>query len=72
MIVRHVMSSEARDLPSHVVAALLQFHHSLAAVASLPALLLRHRYQTIGLLILWTLSSCMKLAVAKHTYFGLT
>jgi hypothetical protein len=58
------------DLPSHVVTAFLQLHHSLATVASLPPLLFRHLDQTVGLLILWTLPSTVKLAVAEYAHFS--
>ena len=58
------------DLPSHVVTSLLQLHHSLATVTSLPPLFFRHLNQPVGLFILWTLSSTVELAVAEYAHFG--
>ena len=58
------------SLPSHVVAALLQFHYSPAVVASLPALVFCHLHKTVRLLVFGALSPCVKLAVAKHAHFG--
>lgn len=54
----------------HVVAALLQFHYSLAIIASLPAFFFGHLHQTIRLLILWTLALGVEPFVAKYAYFS--
>lgn len=56
---------------SHVVAAFLKLNHSLAAVASLPALVFCHLDQTIRLLILGALLPSVELAVAQDAYLGL-
>jgi hypothetical protein len=58
-------------LPSHMIAALLQLNHGLAAVAPLPPLLLRHLHESVRLLILWTFPLGVELTIAKHTYFRL-
>jgi hypothetical protein len=61
----------AGDLPCHVVTSFLQFNHSLAAVASLPTLFLRHLDHAVGLLVLWTLAPTVKLAIAEYANFGI-
>lgn len=63
-------TNTASGLPSHVVAPFLELNHSLAIIASLPTLLLRHLYQTLGPFVLWTFSSCVKLTVAQNTDLG--
>lgn len=53
-----------------MVTSFLQLNHSLAVVASLPALLLGHLHHTSGVVVLWTFPSCVVLAVTTNTYFG--
>jgi hypothetical protein len=60
-----------RHLPGHMVTALLQLYHGLAAVAPLPALLLRHLHDSVGLFILWTFPFGVEFTVAKYTDFCL-
>jgi hypothetical protein len=59
-------------LPGHVIAALLQLHHSPTAVASLPALVLCQLHEAIGLLIPRAFPSRVEFAVAEHAHFGIT
>jgi hypothetical protein len=61
-----------RNVPSHMVAALLQFNHSLTSMASLPTQLLRLLQKLICLLIPRTISRSMPLAVAFIANFGMT
>jgi len=58
------MQSDMSHLPGHVIAALLQLDHSLAAVASLPTLFLGHFDDAVGLLILWTFPLRVEFTVA--------
>jgi hypothetical protein len=59
-------SNDVLDLPGHVIATFLQLHYSLAAVASLPTLLLGHLNQTVSLLVLWAFSLSVEFAVAQY------
>lgn len=61
------MSIGAYNLPSHVVAALLQLDHCSAVITPLPACLLCHFEELIGLLILGTIFTSVPLAIAKTT-----
>jgi hypothetical protein len=54
-----------------MVTALLQLYYGLAAVAPLPALLLRHLHDSVGLFVLWTFSLGVEFTVAKYTDFCL-
>lgn len=56
---------------SHVVAAFIELNHGLAAVASLPALLLCHLYKTVRLVVFGTFPPSVELGVAQHTHPGL-
>lgn len=58
------------NLPSHVIAALFEFHYSLAAVASLPALLFGHLDDSVGLLVLGAFALGVELAVAQYADLG--
>ena len=60
----------ALNLPSHVIAALFEFNYSLAAVASLPALLFGHLDDTVGLLVLGAFALGVEFTIAKHTDLG--
>lgn len=55
---------DALDLPGHVIATFLELYYSLAAVASLPALLLGHLNQTISLFVLGAFALGVEFAVA--------
>ena len=52
------------DIPGHVIAAFFELYYCLAAVASLPALLLGQLDQAIRLLVLWAFPLRVELAVA--------
>jgi hypothetical protein len=54
-------------LPCHMIATLFQLDHSLAAVAPLPSLLLRHLHQAVRLLIFRTFPLRVEFTVAKYT-----
>jgi hypothetical protein len=53
-----------------MITTLFQLYNGLAAVASLPALLLCHLYKSIRLFVLWTFPLRMEFTVAKHAYLG--
>jgi hypothetical protein len=63
-------ASDVVNVPGHVIATFLQLDYSLAAVASLPALLLGHLYQAVGLLVLGAFALRVELAVAEYADLG--
>ena len=60
------------NLPSHVIAAFLQFDHSPAVIASLPARLLCCFQEFVGLLILGTVLCAMPFPITKTANLCLT
>jgi hypothetical protein len=55
---------------SHMIAALFQLNNSLAAVATLPALCLRHLFKTVRLIVLWAFPLRVKFVITKYAYFS--
>ena len=53
-----------------MIAALFQFYYSLAAVASLPALLFGHFYNAVGLLILGAFALGVEFGIAQYADLG--
>jgi hypothetical protein len=53
-----------------MIATLFQLNDSLAAVATLPALRLRHLFKTVRLIVLWAFPLGVKFVITKYAYFS--